>query len=243
MSPDLRQWEPLQYIGTPFDTLPRLIDVRRIASERGKYNIPNVGIFIWRISSYPISNAPAYAVDASRFRFSALGIDMPLYTAPRTETEFSQLVQPIDAPLQIQPMILNAYMTDYYGDGLSLEISVRDPIAGVYNPVPSGQISVCSLKDVGATWGVSPKSDIYAVDPVLGRLLLAANAASSDVQVSYHYGFPADIGGGEYGRSHHRSDLVASRGSNASAISNDSGRAEYIDRFGNSGNNGQRTLS
>ncbi len=202
MSPDLRKWEPLQYIDTPFDTIPRLIDVRRIASKRGKYNIPNVGIFIWRIQSYPISNAPAYAVDASRFKFSALGIDAPLYTAPRTETEFSQLVQPIDAPLQIQPLILNAHLSDYYGNGLSIKIlACAIPSAGSTILFHSkNQISVCSLKDVGATWGVTPKNDIYAVDPVLGRLLLAANAPSSNVQVSYHYGFLADIGGGEYGR-------------------------------------------
>src|SRR6266540_5279953 len=44
-APDLRQWEPLERLNTPFDTLPRTVDVRRIASGRGKYNIPNIGLF------------------------------------------------------------------------------------------------------------------------------------------------------------------------------------------------------
>ena len=44
-SPDLRQWEPLERLGTPFDTLAHTADVRRIATGRGRHNIPNIGVF------------------------------------------------------------------------------------------------------------------------------------------------------------------------------------------------------
>ena len=46
-TPDFRRWEPLERVGTAFDTIMRSIEVRRIESTRGRYNIPNVGIFLW----------------------------------------------------------------------------------------------------------------------------------------------------------------------------------------------------
>ena len=36
-APDMRQWEPLYYIGGAFDTLSHTVDVRRIASGRGRF--------------------------------------------------------------------------------------------------------------------------------------------------------------------------------------------------------------
>ncbi|HEY1268840.1 MAG TPA: hypothetical protein VGH16_16410 [Candidatus Binatia bacterium] len=59
------------------------------------------------------------------------------------------------------------------------------------------------LKDAGGNvigWAHKPKNRI-AIDPVLGRIAFAENrAAPTSVAVSYHYGFSAEMGGGEYGR-------------------------------------------
>jgi hypothetical protein len=45
-----------------------------------------------------------------------------------------------------------------------------------------------------------PQNEV-AIDPVLGRIAFpAGQAAPDDVRVSYHYGFAADLGGGEYER-------------------------------------------
>src|SRR5262249_56757394 len=50
-------------------------------------------------------------------------------------------------------------------------------------------------------------SDTVLIDPVLGRLVLPASLVvdghsvpMSDPVVTFHYGFPADMGGGQYGR-------------------------------------------
>ena len=51
-----RQWKALAYLNTPFDSPTRTVDVRRIESRRGKYNIPNVGIFLWRLGSYSMTD-------------------------------------------------------------------------------------------------------------------------------------------------------------------------------------------
>ena len=58
-APDLRRWEPLERIGTAFDTVAHTGDVRHVDRRRGKYNIPNIGIFLWRLAAYPVTRSPA----------------------------------------------------------------------------------------------------------------------------------------------------------------------------------------
>jgi len=50
-------------------------------------------------------------------------------------------------------------------------------------------------------WAYSPKGEDVAIDPRLGRITLANDRDETEVWVSYHYAFSADIGGGEYQRS------------------------------------------
>jgi hypothetical protein len=58
---------PLELIDTPFDTAAHTVDVRRIANRRGKHNIPNVGIFLWRLQAYPLLKGDAFAHGSGRF--------------------------------------------------------------------------------------------------------------------------------------------------------------------------------
>ena len=47
---DLRDWEALERLDTPFDRSSHTIDARSITRNhtkpKGRYNIPNVGIFL-----------------------------------------------------------------------------------------------------------------------------------------------------------------------------------------------------
>jgi hypothetical protein len=65
-APDLRQWEPLERLGTAFETIARTVDVRHIERGEGKYNIPNVGIFLWRLNAFRLRSSPAVRVDDRR---------------------------------------------------------------------------------------------------------------------------------------------------------------------------------
>ncbi len=56
-APDLRRWQPGLYIDTGFDRTSHKVDVRRIASGRGRYNIQNIGIFLWSLSAYSVTGA------------------------------------------------------------------------------------------------------------------------------------------------------------------------------------------
>ena len=113
-APDLRQWEPLERVGTAFDGIMHTVDVRRIATQRGRYNIPNLGLFLWRIDAYPLSKSPAVALDSRRWRFHPLGIDQPLYTRPQTIADFAQLSTPLNVPEPISRRVLDARLADYY---------------------------------------------------------------------------------------------------------------------------------
>ena len=60
---------------------------------------------------------------------------------------------------------------------------------------------MCNLADDGLVWAHEPLPGRVAIDPELGRIALAADLpVPESVQVTYHEGFPAAMGGGEYPR-------------------------------------------
>lgn len=194
-SPDMRRWRDLERLGGPFNRLAHTVEVRRIASGRGRYNIPNVGIFLWRLHPFSLSGSPAVALDDRRYFFSPLENNMPLFTLPETEEEITHLAEPINVPMPIGRRTLDAELSTYYGEGKSILLEVGG------SPVPQVEIVVCDLSDVGAgAWAHAPQDKI-GLDPVLGRLAFPTNQPPpADVLVTFHYGFSARIGGGEYER-------------------------------------------
>jgi hypothetical protein len=75
---ELRDGDALDLIGTAFDEMARNVDIRRVASARtrGTANIPEVGVFIWRLRAFTVTQAPAYCYEEEApncFLFSALG--------------------------------------------------------------------------------------------------------------------------------------------------------------------------
>src|SRR5262249_43914141 len=68
------------------------------------------------------------------------------------------------------------------------------------------EIRVANLSGADGSWANMPAADgIYraVIDPELGRIALppaAPGGVLPKVKVSYHYGFNADLGGGEYPR-------------------------------------------
>src|SRR5262249_58677703 len=90
---------------------PRLRSAR-IARRRGRYNIPNVGIWLWRIADHPLESAPATKLlpgDAGdrRYFFSPLCADMPLFNAAEAEDTVSHIATPANVPQPITPRELH----------------------------------------------------------------------------------------------------------------------------------------
>lgn len=212
---DLRYSKPLEFISTPFDKVAHTADVRRIASRRGKYNIPNIGIFLWRLNNYSITRAPAFKLDARRYLFDALGKDTQLYNKPETEDEITHLAEPINVPMPITRRVLARDRAQYYGlkardefrsilinrNGVDISLADRTNTSP-----PRPLIDICDLSDITDSsgnvigWAHEPK-DRISLDPVLGRLAFPENEPPPrSVHVSYNYGFSTEMGGGEYGR-------------------------------------------
>ena len=194
---DLRHGEALDCLDGPFDTLAHSVDVRRINSARtvGRYNIPSVGVFVWRLKSYSVTQTHAHCFDKNPhcYTFSVLGNNAPLYTRPQRETEPTQIAGELNVPTPIRRRAFEHSKVDYYGDGKSVQIWV----GSLDSPIPAHAIDVADL----AHWHYRPASGRLAVDPVLGRIAFPhGHSSRKHVWVSYQYGFSADIGGGEYDR-------------------------------------------
>lgn len=203
-APDMRQWEPLQRLGTAFDSLMHTVDVRRIASGRGRHNIPNVGLFLWRLDAWPLTGSPAVALDPLRLRFHPLGIDQPLVTQPRTMDDFAQRTTPLNVPEPISRRVLAARLEQYYasasGESNSLGLGLWDAATQTLVPIPASDIRVCNLDDVPGGWAHMPTDGKVVIDPLLGRIALSSPLAGRTLRVDCHHGFSAPLGGGEYDR-------------------------------------------
>ncbi len=106
---DLRDVNGLQLINGPFEHAAHTVDVRHIDEGRGRHNIPNVGLFLWRLQDYPLERVEAHpAVEAGegRYTFHPLGEDIPLFNLPRTETKITQSAAEanIPGPLRRRPL-------------------------------------------------------------------------------------------------------------------------------------------
>lgn len=202
-SADLRDGDALERIDGPFDSLAHTVDVRRLSSgrTRGRYNIPNVGLFVWRLRAYPISREPAYChedLGSHCYTFSVLGNDAPLFTRPSPEPSPYPIAGPLNLPIPISRRALRHDLADYYGGDRSFALwtdgwARHDPQA----PLPPEALVVADLSD----WQYRPERDRVAIDPVLGRIVFPTRQLPKNgVWVHYHYGFSANLGGGEYPR-------------------------------------------
>ena len=210
---NVRNSAPLEFVSTPFDKVAHTADVRRIASGRGKYNIPNLGIYLWRLNNYSITRAPAFKLDDRRYLFDALGKDIALYNRAEGEDEITHLAEPINVPMPITRRVLHRDLDQYYGveddEFRSILVNLNgNDVATVapHTSPPKTLIDVCDLSDVTDSsgnvigWAHKPK-DRISLDPVLGRLAFPENdPPPRSVHVSYNYGFSTEMGGGEYGR-------------------------------------------
>lgn len=200
---DLRNGDALDLLNGPFDATAHSVDVRRIGSGRtvGRYNIPSVGLFVWRLKAYSVTRAPAFCYESygsSSYTFSVLGNDTPLFTRPAAESSPEHIAGELNVPAPIRRRALEKDVDAYYGADRSFAIWV-DGWNGYKadQPLPSSVLIVADLTD----WAYRPPRGRVAVDPVLGRIAFPPRQLPRNgVWVSYHYGFPDDTGGGEYER-------------------------------------------
>ena len=147
---DLRKGdgEPLARLDTPFDSLAHTVDVRNIGAGRGRHNIPNTGIFVWRLGDYSLTKVPAMRAPGNEGRcyfFNPLGNNVHLFTHPDTEEEVTQLAGPIAVAMPITRSRLTHFLSDYYGPNKSILLTVN--VDGDDRDIlPNPQLPSSSLK-------------------------------------------------------------------------------------------------
>lgn len=206
----LRSSDVLDRLNGSFDELAHTVDVRRINSHRaqGRYNIASVGLFVWRLKSFPITQAPAHCHDRKRhhYTFSVLSNNSPLFDQTIAEPSPAHIADEMNVPAPIRRRALAERLEDYYGEGKSFVV-YRDSLK---KPVSMADIVVADLSH----WTYSVTGQKVAIDPQLGRIAFAPRRAPREgVWVSYHYGFSTELGGGEYDRPVRPADAIIKVGS------------------------------
>jgi hypothetical protein len=212
---DLRSTARMIRLGGAFNTVAHTAEMRRPEAGSGRYNIPNIGIFLWRLQPFRLSAVPLTPDpnDASgrRFRFNPLGADQPLFRLPVTETRISHIADPVNVPDPIDLRLMAIAMAasavdptvpDDYGGGES--VVLLRPDANPANPpnaIDAADICVCDLRDVAGGWSheTTVDPDEIAIDPRLGRVVLGSNV-TGPILATFHSGFSRAMGGGEYER-------------------------------------------
>jgi hypothetical protein len=201
-SPDLRLAEQLELLDGPFERASHTLEVRRLPPRLGRYNVPNVGLYVWRLNAYPLVEAdPRLVEDGTglHFTFSSLGNDTPLFNQPRTETSATHIAEEINVPAPIRRRAAHARTETYYGPGGSIRV-IRDGVE-----IPVADVVICNLEG----WLHTPDPGTVAVDPALGRLAFpAGEAPAATLRADWSYGFSDDIGGGPYERAETMSDIA-----------------------------------
>ncbi|TYT23814.1 hypothetical protein FZO89_16480 [Luteimonas viscosa] len=219
---DLRSQPAMRALGGAFNTTAHTPDLRApqatAESGGGRYNIPNIGIFTWRLLALPLTGIPLvpHPDDAggTRFRLDPLGADLALFRRPRSEDSIVTLSAPVHvaAPLDVRDMAAAvraaqdaadpATIDHDYGLGDSLVLLRPGAEADSWEPVPVAEIVIADLRDLpGGDWNHQDTipDDRVAIDPERGRVVLGANV-EAPLRASFHHGFARMLGGGEYER-------------------------------------------
>ncbi len=180
----------------PFESATHTAEVRRIGPRRGRYNIHEVAIHLFRLGAYPLTRVHARALDGSgrRFTFSPLGNDAPLFNQPRGEADPATIAAELNVPVPIRRRALHRALHGATGDYYGAEASIRVWLDGT--EVELDPIVACHLED----WARQPEAGQVGIDPALGRLALPEGESAEVAEVSFSYGFPANLGGGPYRR-------------------------------------------
>ena len=161
---DLRNTSQLELLDTAFDRIAHTADVRSIALGRGRHNIPNVGLFLWRLQSYFVSQSAARSVadpPDGRYTFSPLGQSHPLVNRPQTEGDITHLADETNVPglLRRRPLYdeLEAWrqaLVDnrtpekrYFGQEPVLQVFVQPTAADPLEEIPPQVILICNLSE------------------------------------------------------------------------------------------------
>jgi hypothetical protein len=185
---------------TAFDEFFYTVDVRRGEGMAGWYNIPRLGVFLWRLASFPESEDDANELLSmpvagagpcnDHFTFDPTGRQVPLFMAPSIAAERYgskwvsapewQLPGPLAQALLDDDRRSDKVQPDVYASSSVASISMRS--VGVFD---TDTDTLLPLDEQLRIW---PEFGVFATTP------------APKLRVWYHYGFSSRIGAGAYDR-------------------------------------------
>jgi hypothetical protein len=227
---EVRSLDRMDRIDGAFDETSHTVDVRQINQQEGWYNIRNLGFFLWRIQSFPLSRVPArQAGKPWQYHFSPMGNPAPLFTRLLPQPAGNALVSEIDISAPIRRTFFYRDLVDYrnsapprpdftqlYGsfDPLPADPDISSitsffivlnglPVNPSQNPnAPAPVFQAQITCAVLDPWpGAQPSGRVILVDVDHGRLAIGNGwPTTGPVDVFFHYGFSGALGGGSYDR-------------------------------------------
>ncbi len=219
-TPSIRDASQAELADGPFDPFSHTLEVRSAATRGGRFNIPNVGLYLWRLRSYavgagdPGDESPDFASarrQGATWAIHPVGCDSPLFNVPRTETTITHLAEEQNVPGELRRLALDAELGRLREGAAAPEPVFMTAIAPVLRifarlagePVPvevrREDIYLCGIPD--DVEFASPVPRAVALDPARGRLAFPAALDVREVWTQSSYGFSGDLGGGPYDRS------------------------------------------
>lgn len=207
----------------PFETACHSASAGPAGGWAGRYNIPNIGLFVWRLDAYPLgflsNQAAGYlggpqprasALGPGFLHFDPLGAERPLHNRPKPDLSIAARVNERIVPAKLDRRLLhrdlNRLRDDEVGGGIWFDDvpAVRVRLDGV--TLPAEKLFCCNLETRddgggGETWSRPANAGEVLFDPELGRLALHASDEGKSIETVHAYAAPFDIGGGPYDRS------------------------------------------
>jgi hypothetical protein len=197
---------PAQRPPVAFDEYFHTADFRAGNGRSGWYNIPNLGVFVWRLISFGSPQLQSTPVQQGNcYTFDPTGRAVPLFAVssrPSGDNWVSpqewQLPTPISTPL-LASALTDPADTPLYAslasDGFTLEpnfsLGIFTKPGSFYELIPSSQATTLPRSPLDAHQ--------FVIMPELGRFEMLYPAAGP-LTVNYYYGFSAPIGAGPYDR-------------------------------------------
>ena len=224
----LRDGADLDLIDSPFETLAHTADVRRIALPPLARTSQSFQRRIVCLAAEELFRNPCACLSSGKkpsalFHIQRAWQRCPVIRKAPAEAEPTSIADEINLPtairrrgleerLSVRPL-RRALRLTYYGKGKSIAIYAPgwqpdnmpgsqlqpqpEPQPFSSEPIPANKVIPADLSE----WRYRVEQNQVALDPVLGRILFPPDQPPEQgVWVSYHYGFSADIGGGEYKR-------------------------------------------
>ena len=183
---DLRNVYGARKAHSAFDEYFHTADLRRGRGLAGWYDIPRLGVFLWRLISLPTGPVTTVPVASCPgwFTFDPTGRDVPLFALARPANQFGDAwTSPGEADL---PGPISQPLLD------------RDLAAAPSRLYPAA-LAVSQYQTPPPSLNLLPAADLI-LRPERGRFRLDLTPPPGEIVATYAYGVPSLIGAGAYDR-------------------------------------------